>query len=725
MIDESRRNFLKTTATLAGASAAATVFPSAIQQALAIDANNATKSIKDVEHIVILMQENRAFDHYFGTFPGVRGFGDRFSIPLAGGRSVWEQSNGTRIITPYHLDQSAGNAQRVSGTPHSWDNAQAAWDHGRMANWPTYKQDQSMGHYEKAELEFQWALANAFTLCDNYHCGIHAGTNPNRLYHWTGCSGASAAGVAAVTNEWDSLDSSANGYTWKTYPERLEEAGIDWKVYQNLPNNFTDNPLAGFRQYRKANEVYNTSSGFPWLPYTKVLNDKAPLYKGISNTMPFGGLLAEFATDVKLGILPQVSWIVAPDTYSEHPGPSSPVQGAWYIQETLKALTAVPEVWSKTVLIINFDENDGFFDHVPSPAVFSRNPDGSAAGATTMKSDLVAAEYFTHPAPEGTTGQPSPDGRPYGPGPRVPCYVVSPWSKGGWVASETFDHTSVLRFIEARFGVAESNISPYRRAISGDLTSCFDFVNPNAAVPTLPKRSKLSADALRVSQDLKDQVPVPAVDAQSLPKQQAGIRPSRALPYELSVDATVEGAAVRLRFSNSGKSAAVFHVYDKLHLDRIPRRFMVEAGKKLAATFDSAGDAGQYDLWVLGPNSFHRHFTGDSDLVGATKMLPEIAVSYDPELSRLNIAMTNTGARPCRFTVSANAYEKYTKDVRVEAGARQVLRLDISDQGNWYDYTVTVNNLAGFTRRLAGRMETGKPGISDPHSVFEQIANAG
>ncbi|MFA5123646.1 phosphocholine-specific phospholipase C, partial [Zavarzinia sp.] len=457
MTDESRRGFLKSAAALFGTTAAATVFPASIERALAIQANNATRSIKDVEHVVILMQENRAFDHYFGTLAGVRGFGDRFTIPLPDGRTVFQQWNGSRIVMPYHLDQSAGNAQRVDGTPHGWGDAQAAWNLGRMTDWPAAKTDRSMGYYTKAEVEFQFALANAFTLCDGYHCGTQTGTNTNRLVHWTGTNGPTGAGVAVVTNEWDSLDDKAKGFTWGTYPERLETAGVTWKVYQNLPNNFTDNPLAGFRQYRAASQkVGNFASGFPYIPYISSIHDKmAPLYKGVGNTMPLAGLLAEFKADVKAGKLPQVTWIVAPDTYSEHPGPSSPVQGAWYIQETLNALTAVPEVWSKTVLIVNFDENDGFFDHVPPPAVPALDTKGKAIGATTMRAADLASEYFTHPAPEGTTGQPTPDGRPYGPGPRVPCYIVSPWSKGGWVNSQVFDHTSVLRFLEARFAVKE------------------------------------------------------------------------------------------------------------------------------------------------------------------------------------------------------------------------------------------------------------------------------
>ena len=705
---------------MAGAGEATHALPGVIRRALAIDAHNASKSIQDVAHIVVLMQENRSFDHYFGAFPGVWGFGDRFTVPLPDGRCVWQQSNGHRLITPYHLDQSAGNAQRVAGTPHSWSDAQAAWNHGRMTEWPAHKQDQSMGHYQHGELEFQWALADAFTLCDHYHCSLHGGTNPNRLFLWTGTNGPTGAGVAAVVNEWDSLGDSKQGYTWKTYPERLEEAGITWKVFQNLPNNFDDNSLAGFRVYRAANEVYNSPDGFPWLPFVPAMDSRTPLYKGIANTMPTGGLLEDFARDVRLGLLPQVSWIVAPDTYSEHPGPSSPVQGGWYIQQALQALVAVPEAWSKTVLIVNFDENDGFFDHVPPPVVFSRRHDGTRSGASTLGDEQLKSEYFTHPVPPGTKEQPEPDGRPYGPGPRVPCFIVSPWSRGGWVASETFDHTSVLRFIEARFGITEPNINPFRRAVCGDLTSCFDFVDPNATSPALPVLTKTFADRLRAAQESQAQVPIPDEANQALPRQQPGIRPSRALPYELSVCATVLKSVLRLSFANSGRAAAVFHVYDRLHLDDLPRRYMVEAGKQLEDTWEGSGDGRRYDLWVLGPNCFHRHFTGVVAPAGASQPLAEIAVAYDPSQSAIALALSNPGSMPCRFHVVANAYEANTQNHLVAAGAHAMVSFDLSKQGNWYDFTVTVEDLPDFSRRCAGRMENGEPGITDPCAIFQQ-----
>lgn len=188
-----RRNFLRSAATTTGSIAALSLFPPAIQRALAIDANSATGTIKDVEHIVIFMQENRSFDHYFGTLNGVRGFADPFPIPMPNangitGKNVWSQPNATAgatpsVIAPFHLNTVQNfNVMRVQGTPHSWGDAQGAWDNGRMTYWPQYKQNHSMGYFTQEDMPFQYALANAFTICDAYHCSSQTGTNTNRLF---------------------------------------------------------------------------------------------------------------------------------------------------------------------------------------------------------------------------------------------------------------------------------------------------------------------------------------------------------------------------------------------------------------------------------------------------------------------------------------------------------------------------------------------------------------
>ncbi|QSB55733.1 phospholipase C, phosphocholine-specific [Acinetobacter calcoaceticus] len=717
-----RREFLlNSTKTMFGTAALAS-FPLSIQKALAIDAKVESGTIQDVKHIVILTQENRSFDNYFGTLKGVRGFGDRFTIPMSEGRKVWEQYDAKKNkILPYHLDSRLGNAQRVSGTPHSWSDGQAAWDNGRMSDWVAHKKPQSMGYYKKQEVEYQFALANAFTICDAYHCAMHAGTNPNRKFIWTGTNGPTGAGVASVVNEFDGIGPSNEGYEWTTYPERLQQAGVSWKIYQNMPDNFTDNPLAGFKQYRRANEqsgqpVSNDALVCP--AYDEKIDATQPLYKGIANTMPDGGFLGTFKTDIAQGKLPQVSWLVAPATYSEHPGPSSPVQGAWYIQEVLNALTENPQVWSQTVLLVNFDENDGFFDHIPSPSAPSKDEKGVVQGKTTLSDQQVSYEYFNHPAVATAKSQPATDGRVYGPGVRVPMYVISPWSRGGWVNSQVFDHTSILQFLEKRFGVQEPNISPYRRAVCGDLTTAFDFKTPNLLPVNelVGKKTKAEADAIRVAQALLPQVPVPS--QQQFAQQEMGIRPSRALPYILHTSAKVDAAqkTVKLMFSNTGKQAAVFHVYNRLDLTAIPRRYMVEAGKQLDDVWNATN--GQYDLWVLGPNGFHRAFKGNLSQANQTQALPEIRVCVEECDANLYLKVRHDGNKSVKLTVKANAYlANKTWNIETDHSEKELV-WDMSEFGGWYDFTVTLADDATFSRRFAGRIETQEDSISDPYMGY-------
>jgi phospholipase C len=551
-----------------------------------------------------------------------------------------------------------------------------------------------------------------------------------------------------IDNTWDTLNNNtsiANGFTWKTVPETLQEAGVSWKVYQNMPNDYTDNPLVGYTTFRQANlasgkPVYHNVANNP--AYDPNDDAVAPLYKGIANTMPGADeptQLDSFRNDVKNGCLPQVSWIVATDTYSEHPGPSSPVQGAWYIQQVMDALTADPEVWSKTVLFINFDENDGFFDHQPSPAAPSLRPDGTPAGKTTLNDDAIAPERFTQPAPAGfPANYTKPDGRVFGPGMRVPMYVVSPWSRGGWVNSQVADHTSVARFLEARFGIHYSGISGYRRAVCGDLTSSFNFVTPNnEPLPTLAgRKTKEEADALRAAQQALPQVVPPA--GRGMPQQTTGFRPSRALPYELHVEAAIDDVkgTVALAFINTGRATSVFHVYDQLHLDRLPQRYSVEPGKSLDDVWNVNADAGKYDLWVLGPNGFHRHLQGDLTARRAKHApAPEVKVSYDPMQGGLRLEGRNDGgAGQLVLTVRSNKlYGELTAGkssalpgpeqaqgtgtewkLRLNGRSTQSLYWNLESTGCWYDLIVTCDADPSFVRRLAGRVETGRHSVSDP-----------
>ncbi len=727
-IKMNRRHFLQGLTGL-GALAA---FPASIQKAFAIDAYNKTGTIQDVKHVVMLMLENRSFDSYYGTRKGYRGFGDRFTIPLPDNRNVWQQLNAKNTqVLPYKLDSNVGNAQRLASTPHTWVDSHQAWDGGRMTSWPKIKKDNSMAYFPHEELTFQHALAEAFTLCDNNHCAMHTGTHSNRLFYYTGSNGAKPAGVNMLNNELSSMGPSSIGLTWSTFAERLETAGVKWRVYQNMPDNFGCNQLISFRQFRAANEKapanrqVSSSSSVVSPAYDPSIDDvNNPLFKGIANTLPNNGLFDTLKQDVLNNTLPEVSWVVPTALYSEHPSPSSPVQGGWYVQELLNALTSNPDVWSKTVLIINYDENDGYFDHLPPPtAPFYDQSTGTTYGKSTVSDTEMAYEYCNYPFPEGTTAQPKlaarqdgksyGDGQPFGPGMRVPMYIVSPWSRGGWVNSQTFDHTSVIQFLEKRFNVQEPNISAYRRAVCGDLTSAFDFKNPNdLTLPTLEgQKTQAQVDQIALDQGKLPQIPVPA--NQQLPVQETGVRPSRALPYILHTSAVASSSSVTLKMANAGTQGAVFHVYDKLNLDKFPRRYAVEQAKELDDIWNLTNN--QYDLWVLSHNGFHRYFKGDMNEISKANVLPEIQVCYDNDAGDIYLKLHNTGTVACTFTVKDKAYYQQTSQTfTVKPNAEEVVPLKLDASRQWYDFEVTVKETPSFYRRFAGRVETGKDGVSDP-----------
>ena len=691
MTDIGRRRLLQ-----AGVAAGLAPLLPSIARAAAIAPAAQTRSLQDLQHIVVFMQENRSFDHYFGTLPGVRGFGDRFvapAAPLAGGdsaRSLWLQpdASGQRAIAPFPLDTAAHfGYMRVEGTPHTWPDAQRAWDQGRMGHWPMAKQNHAMGYFQRADLPFQFALAEAFTICDAYHCAMQAGTNPNRVFLWTGHNDAFArAGGPVIANSHDNFPEHGghpDSYRWASYVERLQQAGVSWQIYQDMADNFTDNPLAGFETFRQA---YRAAPG----------HDAALRQRGVSTRG-----LAQLRQDAIEGRLPQVSFIIADAAGSEHPGPSSPAQGAAYTARVLDALTADPEVWSRTALLLMFDENDGFFDHVPPPAPPSAQPGGGWAGASSVSTE---GEYHQHPAPgDEKYDEAGLRGRPYGLGPRVPLYVISPWSRGGWVDSQVYDHTSVLRLIERRFGVAAPDISPWRRAVCGDLVNAFDFAQRDTR-PFVRGLPDVSATAARAAALPGRTVPALPEGLQAA-RQEAGTRPSRALPYrpQAQVQAiAADGVALHLACEGA---ASVLHVYDRLQLAALPRRYTVLPGAPLQDRW--ALDAqGRYDLWLLGPNGFHRHFRG---VAGA----PVLQAQVDPVEGQLRLQLRNAGSTAQSIRVRGGAYAGHMPEqtLMLAAGAQTTLAWDAAPTSGWYDLHV----VAGDSElRLAGRAEDGRPGTSDP-----------
>ncbi|MGW5430460.1 phosphocholine-specific phospholipase C [Streptomyces sp. NPDC004059] len=682
MPEVNRRRFLQ----LAGATTAFTALSSSIQRAAALPAHHRTGTVQDVEHIVVLMQENRSFDHYFGTLRGVRGFGDPRSV-TQNGRSVWKQSDGTKDILPFHPDADDLGLAFLQDLPHGWQDTHAAFNGGKYDKWVPAKGTTTMAHLTREDIPFHYALADAFTICDAYHCSFMGSTDPNRYYMWSGYVGNDGQGGGPV------LGNDEKGYGWTTYPERLEKAGVSWKIYQDVGDgldaaggwgwiddayrgNYGDNSLLYFDQYRDA------KPGDP-------LYDKA---RTGTDARKGEGFFDQLKADVKGGKLPQVSWIVAPEAFTEHPNwPAN--YGAWYVSQVLDALTSNPDVWGKTALFITYDENDGFFDHVIPPYP----PASGAQGKSTVD---VSLDLYK--------GDASRVAGPYGLGQRVPMLVVSPWSKGGYVCSETFDHTSIVRFIERRFGVQEPNISPWRRAVVGDLTSAFDFSRKDTKPVALPSTAAYEPpDKVRHP----DYVPKPPAHP-ALPRQEHGSRPTRPLRYAPVVDGSADTAAgtFTLRFASGAHAGAAFLVTSGNRTDG-PWTYTTAAGKSLTDTWNSAYSGGVHDLTVHGPNGFLRVFKGKGKTAG-----PEATARHAGD--DLELTFTNKGSGIVKLKVT-NGYGGHPATVTVRPGATVKHTVDLTASKRWYDVTVTSEADPAFLRGFAGHVENGHPGVSDPAIASE------
>ncbi len=686
-----RRTFLQ----LLSASAFASALPDSIARALAIPANNATGTLADVEHVVFMMQENRSFDHYFGTLRGVRGFGDPRAVKLSTGNSVFYQPDGAgAYVLPFHPSADHLGMQFLEDLPHDWTTTHAAWNEGNYDRWVTAKSYIAMAHLQRGDIPYHYALADAFTICDAYHSSLLGPTDPNRYHMFTGWVGNDGKGGGPI------VDNSEAGYGWSTFPEVLEAADVSWKVYQDIglglnaagswgntsdaySGNYGDNSLLFFNQYRGAQPG-------------SALYEKA---RTGTNVAVGGTLFDKLRRDVRENSLPRVSWVVAPEAYSEHPNwPAN--YGAYYVSEVLNALTANPEVWSKTVFFLMYDENDGFFDHVVPPTP----PQTAAQGRSDVS---MTNEIFPGAPPNAPAG-------PYGLGARVPMLVVSPWSKGGWVNSEVCDHTSLIRFVQKRFGtkqapLAEPNITAWRHAVCGDLTSAFNFTTPNDAKVSLPKTG---AYVPPDRQRHVSYVPPPPV-FQALPVQESGTRPARAVPYTLNVGATADFSTgeFTLEFINTGKRTAVFQVRSGSALHP-PRTYTVSPGTRLSDIWRYAPlGLETYDLSVYGPNGFFRAYQGH--LIEATSANLHSAIAYDLASGGVTITVSNSAKAACELELlDVYTSQSMTRKLAPQEKYQQFFALN--KYHGWYDFVLHVVEDASLRQQLAGHLETGKDSVTDP-----------
>lgn len=813
--------------------------PPAIQRALAINPKLGS-SYLDAEHIVILMQENRSFDHCFGTLQGVRGYNDPRAIRLPDQKPVWLQTDAAgNTYSPFRLDIKDTKVTWMGSLPHSRASQVDANNFGKYDQWLTAKRSGNvsyadmpltMGYYTRDDLPFNYGMADAFTVCDQNFCSAMTSTTPNRSFFWTG----------KITHEQDGLpkanirnnDFSFGDMPWETFPELLEQNNISWNFYQNDLScgggfekeerawlaNFGCNLLEFFTAYnvkfsdryiknlqkqvqdlpgqidklqertpsdadkavkvresiKKKQQVLDTARSelAKWNreSYAKlseheknlynrafVINSADPDFRSIAEltysdhgeerkvTVPKGDLLHQFREDVNKGKLPTVSWLAGPENFSDHP--TAPWYGAWYVSEVLDILTKNPEVWKKTIFIVTYDENDGYFDHIPPFSIPDAKIPGTGKCSAGIETEIehvridneIKQGVPKHRAREGAIGL----------GFRVPMMIASPWSRGGKVCSEVFDHTSTLQFLETfvnkKFGksIKLNNISEWRRTICGDLTSVFSpyngaqlekipFLDRNKNVEAI-YNAKFKQEPSTFKKLSDEEINRISAKPSLIALQEKGIRTACPLPYELYSHGRLsddkKSFEVKLAAGNNvfGKNAAgsPFTVCvpvkfnDHISKDEVARNwyFAVAAGDQLTYQWPlKAFENGLYHLRVNGPNGFYREFKGSGNDT-------PVKVQCAYEKNKLNSAkltgnimvnIQNTDSRPQTILISDNAYKTGDMVKIVPANSTVDVLLDLSRNYNWYDISVKLKDYNTFEERFAGRVETGVDTKTDP-----------
>lgn len=762
-----RRDFIKMLG-LAGTSAAAYTACSTymsealagstlVQDLLSADPHCVKGSLKDIEHVVILMQENRSFDHYYGTLRGVRGFGDPRPVKLKNGEPIWHQSQwispGTdskvsteytdkQKIRPYRLpkgvsaDTDAGDVF-LSDPPHMFGDGHLVWNNGLSNKWHA-NGIVSMAHYVEPDIPLYFQLAKAFTICDAYHCSVNGPTDPNRSYFFTGTSNSCISNHDFSSYDDASPDDDPKRPDWKTYPERLEELNVDWKFYQDglkwnktdpFSGNYGDNTLEFFKQYRHNPGLLDRSKE------RSVLNIKNQSFNSV---LPSGGKKpSQFAQDIIDDKLPSVSWIVPPEAFTEHPK-YPPHFGEYYLSEILRALLENKEVWHKTALLITYDENGGFFDHVLPPVP----PMSSSVGVVSPGINLSVSGTKGDFDSEVFRAKPTSKAAQIGLGIRVPMLVISPWTTGGRVCSETFDHTSVIKFLEAWHkarGIeapdAFGNMSSWRQAITGDLTSAFDFdrtkVKPMDKLvdSILPKKvysraeKKIATDADKFKPKIADVNADPDAARPVSVKQdqtQCDLLPIGYDFQTLCSFTTDSPPKLKITFRNRGKLGASFTVlsYDRTDGAWLDTVEGVKAGGAPIDIFDAwnldmnktAGWSNeQYSYAVHGPNGYMTEFRGDLASVSDTQIAHFADIKPSVDGKSIEFVFENWPTANGKI----KAISAYTAEEKLlDAGTKTV---SFTTKDGWYDISfVDALNSSIYLRRYAGHVENGKISKTDP-----------
>ncbi|HEY4267954.1 MAG TPA: alkaline phosphatase family protein [Galbitalea sp.] len=639
-----------------------------------------TGTMADLKHVVILMQENRSFDHYFGQLPGVRGFNDKQALNFQDGTNVFQQRDAAGAIHTAQQDDSTW------GTDHSFTTL-----NGRRWNtWVQEKGAESMNYHSPAYMSFYWSVASQFAVGDQYFCSILGPTDCNRKYHWSGTS----------NGEVGNSDESNYDRNWITAAEQLQLAGIDWRMFSDNSGSGTggraayrsdwfgdygDNELKYFKGLdpngvAASDPRLTPGTGLIWRANAQYYaagpaSSVAPNNDSAQNLeYVLKDFIAACEPDADFP-LPKVSWVTAPYGWCEHPSADSQ-HGERYAARILQALQDNPELWNSTLFIVNYDENDGKFDHVLPPYA----EPGTANEYTSGKEQINVSNFVT-------TG-----GSPIGLGPRVPLIMVSPWTRGGWVASEVFDHTSIIKLLETWAGYlgtpfTSPNISAWRRSVVGDLTSALDFAHPQIGPVTFA--DPVAEIAVTVAADQLKHRPLPFQGHATLVEDRAA--------GTVTATMNVDGPA--------GKALS-FQVFPDKYLAFSNTPFTVVAGGTKQYVWDATKTDGKYAFTIYSNDGFVRSFAGQ--IVPSTERdlgIPRVNVKLTKGAgAKIAITLDNDGRESVRYQLVANDFAGGTQVIHVAGGAST--EFDWPTQDGYYDVIITADTGNGWTQRYAGRVAT-------------------
>ncbi len=835
-----RREFLRKSLVLSGAAGFSMAIPDSIQRAMAINPKEGS-TFYDAEHVVILMQENRAFDHSFGTLQGVRGFNDPRPVLMPNQNPVWFQTDATgKTYAPFRLDIKGTKITWMGSLPHGRHDQFDAFNQGKYDKWLISKRSGNkayrtmpltLGYHTREDLPFYYAMADAFTVCDHNFCSSMTSTTPNRAYFWTGKIQSEEDGRVKMNIR--NTDYGSAKQTWLTFPELLQDNGIDWRFYQNELStgggwkgeerswlaNFGLNNLEWFKAYQvkfkdkyieglqeqlktlpdeisklRANLPSNAEAAAKVLTaiaekekalkraeedaayYTeanfKQLSDRdRQLYerafttnKGDKNyrklvklkhhdgetereiEVPKGDIFYQFRKDVNEGKLPTVSWLGGPKNFSDHP--SAPWFGSWYISEVMDILTKNPEVWKKTILIITYDENDGYYDHLVPYSVpdLKKKDTGMVSKGIDTSVEMVRLK---NELAQGVSKKQAREGQ-IGLGYRVPMLIASPWSRGGKVCSEVYDHTSTLQFLEKfinkkfKKNIRINNISEWRRTICGDLTAVFEpftqakdqlpFQNRDEFIATIHNaKYKAEPGNFRELSEQEQQLVKQSSKHYEgiLPLQEPGIRRAPALNYQLESLCTLSDDKTQLIIKMAASNQAFadralgapFTVYSPLAYqledgsNEVGKNwfFAVKAGDQLEYRWPlNRFEQGRYHLRMHAPNGFFRCMKGDQNDPLQITLRPELNRLSKQPTGKLQVELSNLSTNSLKVKMSDLSYQRGTQTIELKAGQQTQLLIDLEASHHWYDYDFVVEGFAHFYQQFAGHLDTGRESFTDP-----------